>query len=205
MSTGIDFWGALPYRVAIPPVPVSRLTVDHYVAMFRAGIVTEDDRIELLDGWLVPKATKTPPHCAAAGLVGNWLCKTAPAGWCGFMSASLRLATSMPDPDVVVLRGEIRSYGERWPEGKDIGLVVEVAGESVFCDQSLKKSIYAQAGIPCYWLVNLVERRIEEYTEPVAGENADYRQRRNYSGDDEIALVLVGQQIANVPVGDLLP
>ena len=189
----------------MPPLPVSRLTGDLYVAMFRAGIVTEDDRIELLDGWLVPKAAKTPPHGVATMLVGDWLRQTAPEGWCGFVSASLRLATSMPDPDVVVLRGEIRSYGERWPEGKDIGLVVEVADESLFCDQGLKKSIYAQAVIPCYWLVNLVDRRIEEYTEPVAGEDADYRQRRNYSGDDEIVLVLDGQQIANVPVGDLLP
>ena len=101
----------------MPPLPVSRLTVDHYLGMFRAGIVTED-----------------------------------------------------------------------------------------FCDQVVKKSIYAQAGIPCYWLVNLIDRRIEEYTKPVvSGENADYRQRRDYSADAEIALLLDGHHVANIPVRDLLP
>jgi len=190
----------------MPPLPVSRLTVDHYVAMFRAGIVTEDDRIELLDGWLVPKAAKTPPHFVASQLVRDWLRRVKPEGWCGFASASLRLAASMPDPDAVVLRGEPRSYCDRWPEGEDVGLIVEVADASLFCDQVVKKSIYAQAGIPCYWLVNLIDRRIEEYTEPVAsGENSDYRQGRDYSGDAEIALLLDGRHVANVAVRDLLP
>jgi hypothetical protein len=169
MSIVGDLSGTLPHRAAMPPLPVSRLTVDHYLAMFRAGIVTEDDRIELLDGWLVPKATKTPLHCLATGLVRDGLRRIE-------------------------------------PEGEDIGLVVEVADASLFCDQVVKKSIYAQAGIPCYWLVNLVDRRIEEYTEPVtSGENADYRQRRDCSGDVEIALVLDGRHIASVPVRDLLP
>ena len=187
-------------------IAVSRLTVDHYLVVFRAGIVTEDDRIELLDGWLVPKAVKTPPHCVATELVRDWLRRIEPQGWCGFMMASLRLAASMPDPDAVVLRGELRSYRDRWPEGEDIGLVVEVADASLFCDQVVKKSIYAQAGIPCYWLVNLIDRRIEEYTDPaVSGENADYRQRRDCSADAEIGLVLDGHRIASVPVRDVLP
>ena len=69
-----------------------------------------------------------------------------------------------------------------------------------------KKSIYAQAGIPCYWLVNLIEQRVEQYTAPTgSAENADYGQRRDYAPADEIALLLDGHSIATIPVRDLLP
>ena len=87
-----------------------------------------------------------------------------------------------------------------------MALVIEVSDASLSCDEVLKKSIYAQAGIPCYWVVNLIDRRIEEYTDPVAsGENPDYRQRRDYSADAEIALLLDGRRLASIPVRDLLP
>jgi len=206
MSTVADLSSGFSQPAAIPPFPICRFTVDQHLAMFRAGIVTEDDRIELLDGWLVPKAAKTPPHFVASQLVRDWLRRVSPDGWCGFATASLRLAASMPDPDAVVLRGELRSYGNRWPQGDDVGLIVEVADASLFCDQVVKKAIYAQAGIPCYWLVNLIDGRIEEYTDPAGSvENSDYLQRRDYSVDGEIALLLDGRHVANVPVRDLLP
>ena len=102
--------------------------------------------------------------------------------------------------------GDAHSYVERLPQAEDVALVVEISDASLSRNQGLKKSIYAQAGIPCYWLVNLVDRRIEEYTEPVvSGEKSDYRRRRDYPADGEIALVLDGQQVASVPVRDLLP
>ena len=95
----------------------------------------------------------------------------------------------------------MRSYVERLPRAEDVALVVEISDASLSRDQGLKKSIYAQAGIPCYWLVNLIDGRIEEYTDPIAsGETSDYRQRRDYSVDGEIALSLDGRHIADVAV-----
>ena len=112
----------------------------------------------------------------------------------------------MPEPDVMVVRGDRRQYRDRLPRAEDVGLVVEVSDASLVRDQTFKKIIYAQAGIPCYWLVNLIEQRVEQYTDPTGlGENADYGQRRDYSPADEISLVLDGCHIATIPVRDLLP
>jgi len=206
MSTVADLSSGFSLGAAFPPLPVCRFTVEQYEAMIRAGIITEDDPIELLDGWITQKMTKTPPHFVASMLVNKVLARIVPQGWCVASEHPIRLATSMPEPYAMVVRGDARSYIERLPRAEDVALVVEVSDASLSRDQVIKKSIYAQAGIPCYWLVNLIDGRIEEYTDPDAsGENPDYRQRRDYSADAEIALLLDGRRIANVPVRDLLP
>jgi Uma2 family endonuclease len=206
MSTVADLSSGFSLGAAFPPLPVCRFTVEQYEAMIRAGIITEDDPIELLDGWITQKMTKNPPHFVASELVRNALARILPEGWCVVSQQPARLAASMPEPDVMIVRGDPRSYIERLPRAEDVALVVEVSDASLSRDQGLKKSIYAQAGIPCYWLVNLIDRRIEEYTDPVtSGENPDCRQRRDYSADAEIALLLDGRRIATVPVRDLLP
>ena len=175
-------------------MPVCRLSVDVYEEMIRAGIITKDARIELLDGWLVPKMTKNPPHTVAAELVRNALHESVPADWCIFSAGS---GSSWHE-----YAGTGRNGGPRRSaavpraaqRAEDVGLVVEVADASLARDQSLKKAIYAQAGIPVYWLVNLIDGRLEEYTDPAGSdEMADYRQRRDYSPNDEIPLVLDGR------------
>ena len=206
MSAVADLSSGFSLGAAIPPLPVCRFTVDLYEEMIRAGIITEDDPIELLDGWITQKITKNPPHFVASELASKALARIVPEAWCVVSQQPVRLATSMPEPDVMVVRGDLRSYRDRLPHAEDVALVVEVADASLSRDQGLKKSIYAQAGIPCYWLVNLIDGRIEEYTDPAtAGENSDYRQRREYKVDAEITLLLDGRGIAGIPVRDLLP
>ncbi len=196
-------------QAAFPPLPVCRLSVEKYEEMIRTGVITEDDPIELLDGWMVPKMTKNPPHVLVSGLVRQaieGLLQKGCEGWCVYSQDPLRLSTSMPEPDVMVVRGDLRRYGDRLPRGEDVGLIVEVADASLWRDKEFKQTIYAQAGIPVYWLVNLVDQRIEVYTEPAGSdEKADYQQRRDYSPADELPLVLDGRQIAAIPVRDLLP
>ena len=187
-------------------MPVCRLSVEQYEEMIRTGIIMEDDPVELLDGWLVPKMTKNPPHILASELVREALSQMLPTGWCVFSQQPVRLATSMPEPDVMVGRGELRQYRDRLPRADDAGLVVEVSDASVYRDQVFKKGIYAEAGIPVYWLVNLLDGRIEVYESPVgAGDKADYARRRDFSPTDEIPVVLDGRQQATILVRDLLP
>jgi Uma2 family endonuclease len=139
-------------------------------------------------------------------LVRERLSRVLPDGWCIHSQEPLRLVASMPKPDVTVVRGDLRSYRDRLPQATDVALVVEVADASLARDQVVKKAIYARAGIPCYWLVNLIDGRIEEYTDPSgSGENADYRQRHDYLADGEIAVVLDGRRVAGIAVRELLP
>jgi Uma2 family endonuclease len=206
MATVDETSGTIFDRTGVPPLPVCRLSVDQYEEMIRVGIIGEDDPIELLDGWLVPKMTKNPSHVLASELARNEISRRLPNGWCMHSQGPVRLSTSVPESDVMVVRGDLRDYRDRWPRAEDVGLIVEVSDASLARDRVFKKSLYAQAGIPCYWLVNLVDRHIEEYTDPAgAGESADYRVRRDYSSDVEIPLVLDGRQLAAIPVRDVLP
>ncbi len=140
--------------------------------MIRAGILTDDDPVELLDGWLVSKMPKNPPHCVVTRLIRQALERLVPAAWYVDTQEPLTTADSEPEPDVVVVRGETRQYLDRHPGPEDVGLVVEVADTTLQRDRTSKKRLYARAGIPVYWIVNLPESRCEVYSEPVRGSAA---------------------------------
>jgi hypothetical protein len=98
---------------AIPDVPIYRLTVAQYEAMASAGILTEDDSVELLEGWLVRKMTKNRPHIIAAGLARRALERLIPSGWHVAIQDPIATVDSEPEPDLAVVRGEERDYPDR--------------------------------------------------------------------------------------------
>lgn len=189
----------------IPPVPVWRVSVGRYHEMIRAGVVTEEDRLELLDGWLVPKMTQNPPHRGILYRTRESLRTILPAGWYPDSQVPITLSTSEPEPDVVLIRGKSDDYLDRHPRAREVGLVIEVADSTLVQDRILKSTIYAESAIPCYWIVNLVDRRVEVYSDPSeAGGQANYRQQRNYSPGEEVPLLLDGEEICRVPVSSIL-
>jgi Uma2 family endonuclease len=190
----------------IPPVPVYRLSVDRYHKMIQAGVFTEDDRLELLDGWLVPTMTKNPPHRAATRLLLTALERAIPAGWYADSQSPITLPTSEPEPDLVVVRGETRQYLDRHPGSMEVGLVVEISHSTLSEDRTFKKRLYARAGIPACWIVNLIARRVEVYTNPAgSAEQADYQSRQDYLPADSVPLVLEGRAIELISVAAILP
>jgi Uma2 family endonuclease len=81
-----------------------------------------------------------------------------------------------------------------------------VADSSLQRDRALKKRLYAAAGIPVYWIVNLLDSQIEVYTDPSGpGEQPDYRQQQNYDSADTVPVVIEGHEVARLGVQDLLP
>jgi Uma2 family endonuclease len=191
---------------AVPDVPIFRLSVAQYRAMAELGILTEEDPVELLEGWLVQKLTKNPPHTVACHLMQEALRPLLPAGW--FIAAQAQVTTldSVPEPDLAVARGQIRDYLDRHPGSPDVALLVEVADSSLSQDQGIKKRLYARSGFPAYWIVNLVDHRIEVYADPTGpAEVPDYRQRRDYGPDDSIPVVLDGVEVGSLPAAELWP
>ena len=199
-------------EVVVPSAPVGlsaplfRLSVDQYHEMARHGILTEDDEVELLDGLLVAKMTKNTAHHVAKLLVQSALAKVIPEGWYVDSQDAITLATSEPEPDVMVVRGQPRDYLEHHPLAGELALVVEVADSSLHYDQGFKKAIYAAAAIPVYWIVNLVDRRVEVYTDPTGpADQPDYRQPQAFSGTEQVPVVIAGREVARIPVRELLP
>jgi Uma2 family endonuclease len=132
--------------------------------------------------------------------------RLSPPGWYVDSQEPITTAESEPEPDVFVARAEIADDLERHPGSQDVALVVEVAETSLPTDRGNKKRVYARAGIPVYWIANLVENTFEVYTDPTgAAELPDYGQRQVYGPMEEIPVVLDGVEVGRIPVRELLP
>jgi Uma2 family endonuclease len=183
-----------------------RFTVGEYHRLTELGILTEDDNLELLEGYLVLKMPRNPPHDGTLHRVFKRLARALPAGWDVRVQSAVTLADSEPEPDLAVVRDDPAGYTTRHPAAADVGLVVEVSDSTLLGDRTDKGRIYARAGIPCYWIVNLPDRQVEVYSSP-SGVTASpgYGQRQDYRAGDAVPLTLDGVALAAVPVQDLLP
>lgn len=183
-----------------------RLSVGQYHEMIRTGILTADDPVELLAGWLVYKMPKNPPHRIATRLAQQALEAVVPAAWYVDAQEPITLNDSEPEPDVMIVRGETRDYRDRHPGPEDAALMVEVADSTLERDRGVKRMVYARAGIPVYWIINVLDRVLEVYCQPSGmTEDADYRQRRDYGPSESVPVMIDGLEVGRVAVRDLFP
>jgi Uma2 family endonuclease len=183
-----------------------RFTVNEYHRLIETGIVNEDDNIELLEGYLVRKSSRSPLHAAAIQKGNKEWFRVLPAGWDFRVLCGVTLTESELEPDIAIVRGDAKVYLTRHPTTADIGLVVEISDSTLASDRDARGRIYAHASIPAYWIVNLNGRQVEVYTSP-SGPDLDpkYRQRVDYHAGDSIPLNLGGTPLPPVAVQDLLP
>jgi Uma2 family endonuclease len=107
----------------------------------------------------------------------------------------------MPEPDRCVVRGTIRDYARRTPEPGDIALIVEVADSSLSDDRT-QALLYAQSRIPVYWIVNLVDRQVEVYSNPRPD---GYALCDIYRSGHHVPVVVDGSIVGQIAVDDILP
>src|SRR5947207_2591394 len=98
-----------------PPVPVHRFTVEEYHRLIEHGVLTEDDRVELLEGWIVPKMTHNPPHDATIQIVDEQLRPLLRRGWMLRIQSAITLIDSEPEPDLAIVRGNSRTFLQGHP------------------------------------------------------------------------------------------
>jgi hypothetical protein len=189
---------AEPARPASPEL--YRLTVEQYEQMIDRGVLTKNDKVELIEGLLVKKMTKNSPHIWTIGLIREALNSVLPVGWFLTFETPVLLARSEPEPDIMVMRGRVPDYFGRKPAPGDVSLLIEVSDSSLADDRS-RAPLFAGAGIPTYWIANIPEQKIEVYTDPA--DNA-YRTRAEYGLDAEVPVVIDGREVARFPVRDLL-
>jgi Uma2 family endonuclease len=193
-------------RAAIPTDYIWRLTVEQYHQMIQAGILDEDDPVELLEGWLVYKMAKNPPHRVVTGLIREAVSRLLPPGWFIDTQEPLTTEDSEPEPDITVIRGDQRDYVDHHPGPQEVALLVEVADSSLRRDREWKKRIYAEARVPVYWVVNLPKRQIEVYADPSGpAEHPDYRQCQTFTEAEEVPVVIDGREVGRLPMRELLP
>ncbi len=143
-------------------------TVDDYHRMIEAGILGEDDRVELIEGEIVTMSPIGPPHAWYVDRLALLL----------FLALGVRAIVrvqnpielrplSEPQPDLALLRP--RSYLKRHPRAKEVLLAIEVADSSLLYDRNTKVPLYAAKGIRETWVVDIRKRVVEVYRNPTAG------------------------------------
>ncbi|MCC7370070.1 MAG: Uma2 family endonuclease [Chloroflexi bacterium] len=164
-----------PYRsrrgqVVAIHLPHHRFTVDEYHRMAEVGILREDDRVELIDGEIIAVPPIGSGHAGTLEDLADRMRATLPAGFRVRMQNPIVLydeAESQPDLAIAPVRDD--NYRRGHPRDADVMLVVEVADTSLAYDRHTKAPMYARAGIPELWIVNLVGRVVEIYREPLDG------------------------------------
>jgi len=189
-----------------PPVPMKRWTRVEYERLVDRGIFEPGDRIELIDGLLLVAEPQTSPHYTAIRLVERALVRAFGDGWEVRSQAPIALdEASEPEPDVAVVRGAVRDFAGSHPA--DPVLVVEVSLSSLAFDREHKASLYARAGRPEYWIVNLIDRVLEVQREPAPEPSAPYGW--DYALVDVLGpaeyVSTLGAPAVQIPVADLLP
>jgi Putative restriction endonuclease len=182
-----------------------RFSVAKYHRLTELGVLTEDDNVELLEGYVVQKMARNPPHCNALQRLTTRLFRLALANWQVRIQMAVTLVDSEPEPDTVLARGNEDAFAHRHPGPSDIGVVIEVSDTSLGIDRSDKGRIYARSNLPVYWIINVVDRQVEVYTDPRPNDPVPaYATRTDYRPGDAVPLILDGQQVARLPVDELL-
>ena len=180
-----------------------RLTVAEYHQLGEEGTLAED--VELLEGLVVKKMPKNPRHVAVVKRLRRLLEAMFKGKWEVSSQDPVTLSASEPEPDVVLVRGTEEDYAQRHPGPADVGLLVEVSDSTLHRDRGAKKRIYAKAGIPVYWIVNLVNNQIEVYTQPSGPtEPPDYAGREVIDLASQLPVVLDGAIAGVLAVKDIL-
>jgi hypothetical protein len=163
------------------PLTHRRFTVDEYHRMAETGILTPDDRVELLDGEIVEMSPIGPRHARCVDDLNRLFQRRAGEAAIVRVQNPIVIGTHHePEPDIVLAAPRPDRFGDAHPGPRDVLLLVEVADASLIRDRLRKIPIYAQAGIPEVWVVNLPGNAIEVLREP---DGHEYANRQVVDGD----------------------
>ena len=145
-------------------------TVSEYYRMAETDILTEEDRVELIAGQIVAMSPIGSRHAACVKRLNLSLGKIVGDSMLIGVQDPIALdAYSAPEPDLVLLRPRADFYADAHPTASDVLLAIEVADTSADYDREVKLPLYAQAGIPEVWLIDLQKGCVEAYAQPADG------------------------------------
>ena len=181
-----------------------RFTIAEYHHLTEIGVLTEDDNLELLEGYLLLKMSRNPPHDGVLNELLLQLVAMISSRWSVRSQSAVSTSDSEPEPDLAVVRKDPQRYYLRHPQPSDFGIIIEVADSTLSTDRLDKGRVYARAGIPTYLIVNIPEQQVEMYTLPLNTiDPPAYTRRRDYRSGDVLPIVLDGVEIGGIVVQEL--
>jgi Uma2 family endonuclease len=179
-----------------------RMTVDQYERLVESGVL-DSESIELINGYLVKKMGKNPPHSWTVDAVREEFVPILPRGWSIRQEQPVKIPEfDEPEPDLAIVRGTRDRYEDRHPGPADIGVLIEVADTTLDRDRGEKQLVYARCGVPIYWIVNLVDRQLEIYTGPTP---SGYRKRQVLAPNEQVTVTIGRRAIGRIAVSAILP
>lgn len=186
-----------------------RMSAAQYFRAVEADVFPDKERVFLRNGQLYKKMSKKLPHSVAAGCVLAAVNSVIPPGWAIWPeNPILTNEFSAPLPDYCVIRGHPMDYYRRGsnPAAGDIALVIEIAESSLRADRNAALIDYARAGLPVYWIVNLIDWQVEVYTRPeTVGGTSRYASREDFRPGGDVPVTIDGVEVARVPAASILP
>ena len=177
------------------------LTTSEYEQMIAAGIFTEGDRVELLEGVIVQMSPKGMKHATSTDRAARHFIRALGDRVIVRNQNPILLNDySEPEPDLVLAAQDEHEYSFRHPKPEDIYLILEVADTTLSYDRNNKGMSYAKSAIVQYLILNLNKMEIEDYREPGAD---GYRQKQTYKAGQNFKLVAFPD--ITIEVSDLLP
>ncbi len=184
-----------------------RFTPDQCVQMVSEGILGEEEAFTLAEMGVPSDMPRSLAHDSTIDRADDELRPLLPGNWRLRIQCAIRLSSGEPEPDLAVVLGPVGRYDHHHPQSVEIAVLVEVADSTLAYDQNLKSRAYARAGIPIYWIVNLIDRQIEVYTDPESppAAQARYRVRTDYQSGQRVPVIVAGTSIGTVSVDAVLP
>jgi Uma2 family endonuclease len=189
-----------PAPLASPAV--YRMTVDEFE---RIADSLDDDRVELIDGYIVGRVEMKPSHVLVTELLRRAIEPMLPSDRFVREDKPIRIPdVNEPRPDIAIVHGDVRVYSNHHPGPQNVSLVIEVSDTTLQRDRGEKWFAYARSGIAVYWIVNLVDQQIEVYTDPGP---AGYSSKVVFAPAPSVQsppVVIDGVEVGTINVADIL-
>jgi Uma2 family endonuclease len=197
---------SIPTQPAGPnwiPWPLYRMTLQQYESLIASGFFAKGDDVHLINGYVMTRMAESPLHGAILETVRIAIGAILLAAWHTRSEKGVRIPsqTSIPRPDLAVVRGVPRDYLTHYPDATDVALVAEVSVSSLDKDRALA-DIYGKAGIPVYWIIDADDGQVEVYSNPGP---SGYRSHEVLAPGHVLSVVIDGVVIGEIAVADILP
>ncbi len=200
---------ALLEPIATPPQP-KRFSIEEYRRLGEIGFLGEDDRIELIRGELVTMASKGTKHIFCCqelcGILHGLLSQQAiPRCQEPIVFYGSSYNSSEPEPDFAIVQLRSDRYRTTKPEAKDVLVVIEVSDSSLEYDRSVKASLYAEAGIPHYWIFNVIDQQLEVLQNPVQNLKDEFEYAATQIYPVSAIVALPSPLVGSIVLAEVLP
>ncbi|QLE55883.1 Uma2 family endonuclease [Nostoc sp. TCL26-01] len=175
--------------------------VEEYHRMLETGIITADERVELIEGQVMPMSAKNPPHAATTLCASDYLKRLLAEVALVRVQDPIQLNQySEPEPDIAVVHLDPRKYLDHHPTPNEVFLLIEVADSSLETDRQQKAPLYAKSGIAEYWILDVNQHQVYVFREPGMG---GYNQE--FILDEDATLSLLAFPDVEVQISQLFP